>query len=333
MVGISPDRDGNSFRAYLLPHIRLRLSTTILEENPLPPTRENAILLINSLRTWQKTLLFFNWIKNQNLFPMEIIFYNVTMKSLRFGRQFQLVENLAFEMIDHGVELDNITYSIIFTCAKRCNLFDKALEWFERMYETGLMPNGVTYSAILDVYANLGKVKEVMSLYARGRASGWKPDSNAFGVLGKMFGEFGDYDGIKYVLEEMNSLGLKPNLIFYSTLIDAFGKAKKPAVAPRLFEEMLKSDIEPDKRTLTALCKTYGKERWGEDALELWWRIKSKGWPMDFILYNILLSMCADLGLEEEAEGIFEDMKGSANLKPDSWSYTAMLNIYLCKWG
>lgn len=250
------------------------------------------------------------------------------MKSLRFGRQFQLVENLAFEMIDNGVELDNITYSTIITCAKRCNFFDKAVEWFERMYETGLMPDEVTYSAILDVYANLGKVEEVMSLYERGRASGWKPDSIAFGVLGKMFGEFGDYDGIKYVLEEMNSLGLKPNLTLYSTLIDALGKAKRPTLARRLFEEMLESGIEPDERMLTALCKTYGKARWGEDALELWWRIKSKGWPMDFILYNTLLSMCADLGLEEEAEGIFEDMKGSANLKPDSWSYTAMLNIY-----
>ncbi|KAF7820160.1 hypothetical protein G2W53_025615 [Senna tora] len=29
MVGISPDRDGNSLRAFLLPHIRLRLPTSV----------------------------------------------------------------------------------------------------------------------------------------------------------------------------------------------------------------------------------------------------------------------------------------------------------------
>ncbi|RVX14376.1 Pentatricopeptide repeat-containing protein, chloroplastic [Vitis vinifera] len=45
-------------------------------------------------------------------------------------------------------------------------------------------------------------------------------------------------------------------------------------------------------------------------------------------LYNTLLSMCADLGLEEEAEKLFEDMKKSEHCRPDSWSYTAMLNIY-----
>lgn len=300
----------------------------ILENIPHPPTRENALLVLNSLRPWQNTLLFFNWIKTQNLFAIETIFYNVTMKSLRFGRQFHLIEDLANEMIEKEVELDNITYSTIITCAKRCNLFDKAVVWFERMYKTGLMPDEVTYSAVLDVYARLRKVEEVISLYERGRASGWKPDPIAFAVLGKMFGEAGDYDGIRYVLEEMKSLGVKPNLVVYNTLLEAMGKAGKPGLARNLFEEMIELGITPDEKTLTALIKIYGKARWARDALELWERMRSNGWPMDFILYNSLLSMCADLGLEEEAEGLFEDMKGSENCKPDSWSYTAMLNIY-----
>ncbi|XP_027080995.2 pentatricopeptide repeat-containing protein At5g46580, chloroplastic [Coffea eugenioides] len=300
----------------------------ILEEIPHPPNRDNALLVLNSLRSWQKTLLFFNWIKTLNLFPLETIFYNVTMKSLRFGRQFQHVENLANEMIENGVELDNITYSTIITCAKRCNLFDKAVQWFERMYKTGLMPDEVTYSAVLDVYAKLRKVEEVMSLYERGRASGWKPDPIAFAVLGKVFGEAGDYDGIRYVLEEMKSLGVQPNLVVYNTLLEAMGKAGKPGLARSLFEEMLDSGITPNEKTLTALIRIYGKARWAKDALELWDRMRLNGWPVDFILYNSLLSMCADLGLEEEAERLFEDMKGSESRKPDSWSYTAMLNIY-----
>ncbi|KAK6947448.1 Pentatricopeptide repeat [Dillenia turbinata] len=49
---------------------------------------------------------------------------------------------------------------------------------------------------------------------------------------------------------------------------------------------------------------------------------------MDFILSNTLLSMCADLGLEEEAERLFELIKQMENTKLDSWSYTALLNIY-----
>ncbi|KAL6979838.1 hypothetical protein U1Q18_021494 [Sarracenia purpurea var. burkii] len=302
----------------------------VIEEIPHPPTRENSLLLLNNLRPWQKTLLFFNWIKTQNLFPMETIFYNVAMKSLRFGRQFQFIEDLANEMINNGIELDNITYSTIITSAKRCNLFDKAVEWFERMYKTGLMPDEITYSAVLDVYAKLGKIEEVMSLYERGRASGWKPDPIAFAVLGKMFGEAGDYDGIRFILEEMKSLGVEPNLVLYNTFLEALGKTGKPGLARSLFEEMVDSGVTPDEKTLTAMVKIYGKARWDRDAFNLWERMRSNGWPMDFILYNTLLSMCADLGLEEEAERLFEDMKKGSEerCRPDSWSYTAMLNIY-----
>ncbi|XP_047340427.1 pentatricopeptide repeat-containing protein At5g46580, chloroplastic [Impatiens glandulifera] len=299
-----------------------------LSEIPNTLDRESTLLLLNNLRPWQKTLLFFNWVKTQNLFPMETILYNVVMKSLRFGKQFHIIEELAFEMISNEIELDNITYSTVITSAKRCGEFEKALEWFERMYRTGVMPDEVTYSAVLDVYAKIGKVEEVMSLYDRGRASGWKPDTIAFSVLGKMFGEAGDYDGIRFVLQEMKSLEVEPNLVLYNTLLEALGKAGKPGLARSLFEEMVELGINPNEKTLTALVKIYGKARWGRNALELWERMKSNGWPMDFFLYNTLLSMCADLGLIENAENLFQDMKRSRNSKPDSWSYTAMLNIY-----
>ncbi|KAL1217719.1 Pentatricopeptide repeat-containing protein [Cardamine amara subsp. amara] len=301
---------------------------SLLDEIPHPPNRDNALLVLNSLREWQKTHLFFDWVKTKNLFPMETIFYNVTMKSLRFGRQFKLIEEMALEMVKDGVELDNITYSTIITCAKRCSLYDKAIEWFERMYKTGLMPDEVTYSAILDVYSKSGKVEEVLSLYERAVATGWKPDAIAFSVLGKMFGEAGDYDGIRYVLQEMKSMDVKPNVVVYNTLLEAMGRAGKPGLARSLFNEMLESGLTPNEKTLTALVKIYGKARWAKDALQLWEEMKAKKWPMDFILYNTLLNMCADIGLEEEAERLFDDMKESRQCKPDSFSYTAMLNIY-----
>jgi pentatricopeptide repeat protein len=300
-----------------------------LEEIPTTSlSRENVLLVLNSLKPWQKTYKFLNWIKTKDLIPMETIFYNVTMKSLRFGRQFGIIEELAHQMIDNGIEMDNITYSTIISCAKKCNLFDKAVYWFEKMYKMGLMPDEVTFSAILDVYARLGKVEEVVNLFERGRATGWKPDPITFSVLGKMFGEAGDYDGIRYVLQEMKSLGVQPNLVVYNTLLEAMGKAGKPGFARSLFEEMIDSGIAPNEKTLTAVIKIYGKARWSKDALELWKRMKENGWPMDFMLYNTLLNMCADVGLLEEAETLFSDMKQSEHCKPDSWSYTAMLNIY-----
>lgn len=53
-----------------------------------------------------------------------------------------------------------------------------------------------------------------------------------------------------------------------------------------------------------------------------------KKWLMDFILYNMLLNMCVDIGLEEEVERLFDDMKEFGGCKFDSFSYIVMLNIY-----
>ncbi|XP_072959005.1 pentatricopeptide repeat-containing protein At5g46580, chloroplastic [Typha angustifolia] len=313
----SPDDDAEAF------------SAALQEAFPDPVSRDDALFVLNSLHSWQKSVQFFDWLKTQNSFSSETIFYNVVMKSLRFGRQWDFVERLACEMVERGIELDNITYSTVITTAKRCRRFDKAIEWFERMYRTGVMPDEVTYSAILDVYAQLRKREEVMSLYERARAGGWKPDAVAFAVLGKMFGEAGDYDGIQYVLQEMRKLDVKPNLVVYNTLLEAMGKVGKPGLARNLFEELVENGLSPNEKTLTALIKIYGKARWGRDALELWERMRENKWPMDFILYNTLLSMCADLGLEEEAEKLFGDMKQSeAGVRPDNWSYSAMINIY-----
>lgn len=251
------------------------------------------------------------------------------MKSLRRARQYDLIDRLARDMLDDKVQLDNVTYSTVITCLKKCRRFGEAIEWFERMYRTGVMPDEVTYSAVLDVYAKLGKREEVVGLYERARAGGWTPDPVAFSVLARMFGEAGDYDGIQYVLTEMRGLGVKPNVVVYNSLLEAMGKAGKPGLARSLFEEMVSEGLSPNEKTLTALIKIYGKARWSKDALELWERIRVNRWPVDFILHNTLLSMCADLGLEEEAEELFGDMKrGKGGGRPDNWSYTAMINIY-----
>uniref|UniRef100_A0A0D3FRK3 Smr domain-containing protein n=1 Tax=Oryza barthii TaxID=65489 RepID=A0A0D3FRK3_9ORYZ len=302
---------------------------------PSPPSTSDALLLLNYLHpSWRKSLSLLCWLRAlpDGAFPLDTIVFNVALKSLRAARQWPQAERLALDMLASGVPLDNITYSTLITAARRCRQFDKAVEWFERMYASdGVLPDEVTYSAILDVYAQLGMKEEVLALFDRARGSGWKPDHVAFAVLAKMFGEAGDYDGIQFVFKEMREVGIKPNIFVYNALLEALGKTGKPGLARSLFEEMTAEGVEPNARTLTALAKIYGRARWGRDALQLWEQMREKKLPADNILCNTLLSMCADVGLVGEAEQLFSEMKdpdlGDVP-KPDKWSYTAMINIY-----
>jgi len=54
---------------------------SVLETFPYPPTRENALLIRNSLRPWQKTI-FSSIGSRPEFISYETIFYNVTMKSV-----------------------------------------------------------------------------------------------------------------------------------------------------------------------------------------------------------------------------------------------------------
>ncbi|CAN6302724.1 unnamed protein product [Urochloa humidicola] len=302
-------------------------------EEGSPPSPSDALLLLNYLHpSWRKSLSLLAWLRALPAFPLDTIFFNVALKSLRAARQWPHAERLALDMIDSGVPLDNITYSTLITAARRCRHFAKAVEWFERMYAAdGLLPDEVTYSAVLDVYAQLGMREEVLALFDRARGSGWNPDHVAFAVLAKMFGEAGDYDGIQFVFREMRQVGITPNIFVYNALLEALGKTGKPGLARSLFEEMTAQGVQPNARTLTALAKIYGRARWGRDALQLWDQMREMKLPADNILCNTLLSMCADVGLVAEAQQLFHDMKDpdcSHVPKPDKWSYTAMINIY-----
>ncbi|KAJ4785361.1 Pentatricopeptide repeat-containing protein [Rhynchospora pubera] len=302
--------------------------STLTEAFPSPPSDDDVLFLLNSLyRHPKKSILLLEWLKESS-FQLETIFYNLVLKSLRNTRQWDQIDRIASDMLHHGPQPDNITFSTVISAAHKCQRFEKAIEWFDMMYSAGVIPDEVTFSAILKVYAILGKKEEAIILYERGRATGWKPDHVAFSVLGKLFGDAGDQDGMLYMRDEMKRLNIVPNVVVYNTLINGFGRAGRPNIAKELFEEMCKLGVNPDERTLTAIFKIYGKYKRTHDAMDVWARMKENRWPMDQILYNTILTMCADLGMESEAEKIFEEMKQSYKCLPDKWTYSVMIKLY-----
>lgn len=296
-----------------------------LDETPNP---KDAMVIMNNIKGWESAYLFFQWLKNNEDFQMNVVVYNVTMKALRRGHKWDLLEELVQDMLGRGIVPDNITYSTVISCAKQCNLPDKAVEWFERMSETGCVPDEITYTTMIDAYSKAGKVEEALNLYERARAVGWRPDTITFTTLLKMYGIAGDFDGAVITFQEMKALGVQPNVVTYNSMFAALGKAGRPSVVKALLKEMTEAGVKPNQVTLTSILRIYGKARWADDALKLWENLKEQGWDKDLILYNTLLSMCADIGRIEEAVMLFEEMGMSENCKPDSWSYTSMINIY-----
>jgi pentatricopeptide repeat protein len=70
-----------------------------------------------------------------------------------------------------------------------------------------------------------------------------------------------------------------------------------------IYREMVHK-VKASKTTCCCLLHTYTSARYGEDAMAVYRLMKDEVMVMDTLLFNMLLSMCADIGYIHEAEEI-----------------------------
>lgn len=291
---------------------------------------QDAVILLNNMSNTEIASLVLNYFQERYKIIGRVVLYNVALKIFRKCKDLNGTEKLFGQMLERGIKPDNVTFSTIISCARHCNLPDKAVEWFEKMPSFGCEPDDVTYSVMIDAYGRAGNVDVALSLYDRARSEKWRLDAITFSTLIRIYGSSGNFDGCLNLYEEMKALGVRPNATVYNSLLDAMGRAKRPWQAKSIYREMLSKGIEPTWGTYAALIRAYGKARYGEDALAVYREMKQKQLEMTVILYNILLSTCADVGLTDEALEIFQDMKSSGTCTPDSWTFASMITMYSC---
>ncbi|KAJ0981929.1 hypothetical protein J5N97_010184 [Dioscorea zingiberensis] len=295
------------------------------------PTEQDAVVVLNHMDNPAAAPPALRWFLRHIKVNKESILYNVSLKVLRKGRDWNQVVALWNEMLANGVRPDNVTFSTMISCARVCNLPDKAVEWFEKMPEFGCSPDDVTYSSMIDAYGRAGNVEMALGLYDKARKEKWRVDPVTFATVIRVYSSSGNFDGALNVFEEMKALGVKPNPVIFNTLLDAMGRAGRPWQVKTLYKEMIANGLAPNRATYAALLRAYSKARYAEDALSIYNEVKEKGIELNVILYNMVLSMCADLGYVDHAVKIFEEMKGlPEGSKPDSWSYSSLITVYSC---
>lgn len=81
----------------------------------------DVVTILNNLNSWRSALSLFKWLQAEQSSSLNIYTYNVMLKVLRRGRQWELSERIALDMIHAGILPDNITYSTLISCANRCS--------------------------------------------------------------------------------------------------------------------------------------------------------------------------------------------------------------------
>ncbi|KAG8044684.1 hypothetical protein GUJ93_ZPchr0077g7055 [Zizania palustris] len=133
---------------------------------------------------------------------------------------------------------------------------DKAEKVLQQMLDAGVQPDNITYSSLINGYSSLGMWKEsgcfadVGNMFNLMESNGITPDHHVFNILINAFARRGMMDKAILIFEDMRKKGVNPNVCTYSTLISAYCRMGPLyhgylVKANELISEMMNKGIPP----------------------------------------------------------------------------------------
>eukprot|EP00252_Welwitschia_mirabilis_P022878 TRINITY_DN6317_c0_g1_i1.p1 TRINITY_DN6317_c0_g1~~TRINITY_DN6317_c0_g1_i1.p1 ORF type:complete len:695 (-),score=114.35 TRINITY_DN6317_c0_g1_i1:185-2269(-) len=293
---------------------------------------KNVGLLISRVEGWQKAYSVFQHFRSlqhqDGGIYLDLVVYNLTLKRLKLEKQWALAEEVMEQLVADGVKPDNYTFSALISCARLCDLPDKAVYWYERIKEFDRSPDTRIYSMMLDIYSRAGRVSEALALYKEMSSREITLDTIICGRLIRLFYFSGDYKMVMDTFYKMKGEGIKADVHSYNRILDAAGKISRPWQVRELQTDMIKEGVMFNRLTYVILIKAYSNFCQPNDAIEWFDKMKQAGHTMDTVLYNHLLGMFAELGDLDGALKLYSEMLEDEDCKPDMRTYSALINVY-----
>lgn len=291
----------------------------------------DIVAIIDREPSWQKALAFFKCLKEKGTYELNVYVYNVLLKCLRKGEQWEIANNLVEEMIQDGVKPDKVTYSTLISFAMRCQLPEESLKWYRMMQVAGCHADAVTYNTMIDVYGRMGCMEEAFDIFHKLRKENIRLGIVTYSTIIRLHGIQGNYDAILHLYDEMSQKAIIPNAVTFNIMIGALGKARRVDQVTRLFTDMRRLGVRPSVITVSLLIRTYGKCGMVNEAFKVFNSVEKEGWKADTTIHNAILNICAEQGLVSAGEQIFKEMETSDSLYPDIWTWRTLINMYALK--
>ncbi|XP_015876453.3 pentatricopeptide repeat-containing protein At3g23020 [Ziziphus jujuba] len=275
--------------------------------------KERSIIL-KEQSSWERALEIFEWFKGKDCYELNVIHYNIMLRSLGKARKWSYVEGLWEEMNVKGIAPINSTYGTLIDAYSKGGLKEEALLWLEKMNKQGMEPDEVTMGIVVQMYKKAGEFQKAEEFFKKWSSS-----------------ECSRQDGSTVNSAARLGTALQAQVCLsshtYNTLIDTYGKAGQLKEASDIFAQMLREGIAPTTvtfNTMIHICGNHGKL---EEVASLMQKMDEVQCPPDTRTYNILISLHAKHDNINMATDYFKKMK-DAHLEPDLVSYRTLLYAY-----
>ncbi|KAL2650056.1 hypothetical protein R1flu_018184 [Riccia fluitans] len=273
--------------------------------------------------------LLLKWLHHENRFsgssdiPFSIV-VNGLGKEGRLNDAFLLVELLKTDV----VWLPTATANSLIEACSRNGEIEKSLELLERMRKHGMQPDNVTYSIIIQgcTKAKL-ELTTMLKVYEQMQNERLEIDGKLYNDMIVASAVGNDPDRAFFFMEKLQAGGYVPEMKSFMSLIQVLGQSGRTTEAEAVFEEMKVSGFVPNTRAYNALLAAFARKGMMKQAEQIVTAIKEAGLYLNERSYGLLIDAYARAGRLEQAMNIFRGMK-DAGMKPNAFIYSRMMSMF-----
>ncbi|KAK9154890.1 hypothetical protein Sjap_002370 [Stephania japonica] len=193
------------------------------------------------------------------------------------------------------------------------------MEMFDKMHKKSL----VSWNVMIAVYVNNSMPNKAVELFSQMETNGIEPDAI---TLASVLPACGDLSALalgRQIHEYVVKKKLCPNLILENALVDMYAKCGCLQAAREVFDAMQSHDVV----SWTSMISAYGMNGQGQDAMDLFCKMRDSGLIPDQIAFVSILSACSHSGLLEEGRYYFRLMFEELRIPPKVEHFACMVDI------
>ncbi|KAG8371873.1 hypothetical protein BUALT_Bualt12G0008200 [Buddleja alternifolia] len=219
-----------------------------------------------------------------------------------------------------GLDMDIPVCNTLLTMYANCSDYNNAYKMFNENRDSADL---VSWNAIMTMCMHHHQVGEVLALFRKMLLYHGKPDYitlvNVLGACGKFASlETGDQ---VYCCAMKN--GLDFEILVNNGLVDMYVKCGSLERARKLFDSMVNLDVV----SWSSLIVGYAQFGYGEEALDLFMKMKNQGIKPNQVTLVGVLTACSHVGLVKEGMKLFNSMEKDYDIIPTREHFSCVIDL------
>ncbi|KAJ7568880.1 hypothetical protein O6H91_01G051500 [Diphasiastrum complanatum] len=215
-------------------------------------------------------------------------------KALAEGKQVHAL------IVQRGLNSNTFLGNTLVNMYAKCGSVLDARQVFDSMTEH----NVFSWTNIISAYANHGKSKEAINLFRQMQQTGLLPNNVTYVVVLKACARIQALEQGKQLHSDIIKSGFESDVIVGSTLVDMYAKCKCIEHARQVFDNMRERDVV----SWNTMISGYAQHGFGNEALDLYEKMKQEGVQADNVTFAVLLKACASIAALEQGKQLHLDI-------------------------